>query len=199
MGRPKQLHPDNTRSRAVKAADVLLHQHGYMGVSMEHIAKHTGIRKASLYHHFPDGKDQIVLEIAERMIEFDAQGFQAAFEAHTTVRQRLEAMAHFSFQDTRQTNAVLRDAARFMPADHQRRIGHLFFERLFEPVRATFSAGIASGELGPHDPHFAAFSFLSLLAEMNAPQHQAIWPDLSARVTDLVLNGLSAPVPKESL
>jgi AcrR family transcriptional regulator len=193
MARPKKLDtdPTSTRSRVIEAADALLHQHGYMGVSMEAIAERIGIRKASLYHHFPDGKDQIVLEIGERLVQFDAAGFQTALETHSTVRERLKAMAAFIFKDTRQTNLVLRDAIRFMPAAHQQRLGDLFFIEMFSKVQSVFEAGVQSTELRPHDTRFAAFSFMSLLSEMNAPEHQATWPDLPARVTDLLLSGLT--------
>jgi AcrR family transcriptional regulator len=180
---------DDTRNRAIEAADALLHERGYMGVSMDDIAKQIGIRKASLYHHFPDGKDQIVMALGERLIEFDARGLEAALQ-HANVRDRLEAMARFIFQDTRQTNAVLRDAVRFMATEHQRRIAALFFNRMFAPVQAAFEAGISSSELKPHDTRFATFSFLSLLSEMNAPEHQAAFSNLPNRVTALLLEGL---------
>jgi AcrR family transcriptional regulator len=193
MARPRKsdTDPTSTRSRVLEAADALLHQHGYMGVSMEAIAEQIGIRKASLYHHFPEGKDQIVLEIAQRLIAFDARGFQEAVQDQQTVRARLEAMARFIFRDTRQTNLILRDATRFMPEAHQARIGQLFFSQMFSKVQFVFEAGVQSAELRPHDTHFAAFSFMSLLSEMNAPEHQATWHDLPARVTDLLLNGLA--------
>jgi AcrR family transcriptional regulator len=191
------MRRDDTRTRAIAAADALLHQHGYMGVSMEDIAATIGIRKASLYHHFPDGKDQIVMEIAERLIDFDARGFNAALE-HATTRERLEAMARFIFADTRQTNAVLRDAARFMPNEHQRRIAELFFTQMLQPVQRVFETGISSGELKAHDPRFAAFSFLSLLSEMNAPAHQAAFANLPERVTALVLQGLEPRVQRRT-
>jgi AcrR family transcriptional regulator len=193
MARPKKWDsdPTSTRSRVIEAADALLHQHGYMGVSMEAIAERIGIRKASLYHHFPEGKDQIVLEIAERLIQFDAQGFEEALQNEQTAHARLEAMAHFIFKDTRQTNLVLRDSSRFMPEGHQHRIGQLFFSEMFPKVQSVFEAGINNAELRPHDTRFAAFSFLSLLSEMNAPEHQAAWPDLPAQITDLLLNGLA--------
>jgi AcrR family transcriptional regulator len=193
MARPKKSDsdPTSTRSRVLEAADALLHQHGYMGVSMDAIAQHIGIRKASLYHHFPDGKDQIVLEIAQRLIEFDARGFQDAVQDQPTVRARLEAMARFIFRDTRQTNLILRDATRFMPEAHQQRIGQLFFSEMFSKVQSVFEDGVKNAELRPHDTRFAAFSFMSLLSEMNAPEHQALWQDLPARVTDLLLNGLA--------
>jgi AcrR family transcriptional regulator len=201
MARPKKSNsdPTNTRSRVIEAADALLHQHGYMGVSMDAIAERIGIRKASLYYHFPDGKDQIVLEIAERLIQFDAQGFEEAIQTEQTARARLEAMARFIFKDTRQTNLVLRDSSRFMPQEHQQKIAQLFFSQMFPKVQSVFETGIKNAELRPHDTRFATFSFLSLLSEMNAPEHQTAWNDLPTQITDLLLNGLTVqPKPPRS-
>ena len=192
MPRPKKHQTEDTRARAIEAADALLHQHGYHGVSMDAIAEQVGIRKASLYHHFPDGKDQIMLSIGERLIKFDAQGFQNALETAKTVRERLEAMAAFIFRDKRQTNRILRDTLRFMPLEHQQILGSGFFGQIFAKAHEVFETGIATGELRPHDTRFSTFAFLSLLSEMNAADHQKTWSDLPARVTNVLLNGLSA-------
>jgi AcrR family transcriptional regulator len=190
MPRPQKHQSENTRARAIEAADALLHQHGYHGVSMDAIAKNIGIRKASLYHHFPEGKDQIMLEIAERLIEFDSLGFQNALETGNTVRQRLEAMAVFIFKDKRQTNRVLRETMRFMPLEHQHVLGSGFFGQIFAKAHQVFESGIANGELRSHDTRFSAFAFLSLLSEMNAPDHQKTWSDLPARISSILLSGL---------
>jgi AcrR family transcriptional regulator len=190
MARPRKTTTEDTRSRAIEAADALLHQHGYLGVSMEAIAEQVGVRKASLYHHFPAGKDQIMLEIGERLIEFNANGFQNALTSRT-VRERLEAMAAFIFQDTNRTNNTLIETMRFMPAEHQQRIGTLFYQQMFAKVHEVFETGSRNGELRPHDTRFSTFAFLSLLSEMNRTEHQMTWPDLPQRVTDMLLIGLN--------
>lgn len=38
----------------------LFRQHGYDGATLAKISKATGLGKASLYHHFPGGKDEMV-------------------------------------------------------------------------------------------------------------------------------------------
>lgn len=39
----------------------LFREQGYDGVSLANIAEATGLGKASLYHHFPGGKDEMVM------------------------------------------------------------------------------------------------------------------------------------------
>lgn len=191
MSRPKKQDTDNTKARALEAADALLHQYGYLGVSMDAVAGAIGIRKASLYHHFPGGKDELMMTIAERLIEYDADGFQRSIESHQTARERLEAMADFIFSDRRQTDRVLRDALRFMPEAHQKSISEGFFRHLFSRVRATFEHGVTQGEFRAHDTELSAWAFLGLVSELNG-ESNAARPDLAARVVGMLVDGLHA-------
>ncbi len=197
MPRPPKHQSEHTRARALESADGLLHQHGYLGVSMDSIADRVGIRKASLYHHFPDGKDQIMLEIGEHWVDKFKHGFQNAFQTGSTVRQRLEAIAAFVFQDTRQTNRVLQNTIPHLPLEHQQTLGAGFYLHIFGTTQNVFETGIQTGELRPHDTRFSAFAFLSLLSEMGAADHQKTWADLPTRVTSILLNGLEADTAKE--
>ena len=50
----------------------LFRQYGYDGASLSKISQATGLGKASLYHHFPGGKDEMVeavLDYLERWLE----------------------------------------------------------------------------------------------------------------------------------
>jgi AcrR family transcriptional regulator len=197
MPRPPKHQTQNTRARALDAADGLLHEHGYLGVSMDSIADQIGIRKASLYHHFPEGKDQIMLEIANKHIGLNKDGLQDALNAGETVRERLQAMAVFIFKDTRRTHRVLKDTIHFLSLEHQQALGAGFFDHIFGNVHCVFETGVKTGELKPHDTRFSTFAFLSLVSEMNVVEHQKTWLDLASRVTGILLDGLEANTLKE--
>ena len=50
----------------------LFRQHGYDGTTLSKISEATGLGKASLYHHFPGGKDEMVetvLDYLERWMD----------------------------------------------------------------------------------------------------------------------------------
>ncbi|ARV61822.1 TetR family transcriptional regulator [Nostocales cyanobacterium HT-58-2] len=49
-------------------------QYGYEGATLSRISQATGLGKASLYHHFPNGKQ----EMAEAVLEYVSQWFHAA-------------------------------------------------------------------------------------------------------------------------
>lgn len=188
MPRPRKQDAQDTRELALAAADRLLHEHGYLGVSMDAVAEAAGVRKASLYHHFPEGKEQLVLEIAERAIRHDAQGIERAVETGATAQERLRNVAAFVFRERRRTDRVLQDAARFMPAEHGRHVYGLFLDHHFTPVRAVLEDGVASGELRPHDTERGAWAFLGLVSEMNMlPDDNR--DDLAEFVAGLFVNG----------
>ena len=50
----------NTRDRMVEGAARLLAENGLEGTSFSEVLEYTGAPRGSLYHHFPDGKDEMV-------------------------------------------------------------------------------------------------------------------------------------------
>jgi TetR/AcrR family transcriptional regulator, lmrAB and yxaGH operons repressor len=51
--------PVDTRNRILRAALRLFRQHGYHGVGINDILAQAQAPKGSMYHHFPDGKEEI--------------------------------------------------------------------------------------------------------------------------------------------
>ena len=190
MPRPKKQDAQDTRENALKAADTLLHEYGYLGMSMDAVAKAVGVRKASLYHHFPEGKEELMLTLAERNIAHDASGFQKAISAHGSAQAQLEAVAFFFLQADVQTSRVLRDALRFMPEMHQRLIGQKFYGELYSRVQNIFDEGVAGGEFRPHDTEFSSWAFLGLVSELGTLEGRAN-KMLSEQIVELMVHGLS--------
>ena len=54
-----------SKQKILKVASELFSEFGFLGVSMEDIAKHLGITKAALYYHFRS-KKEIYLKVLER-------------------------------------------------------------------------------------------------------------------------------------
>ncbi|HEX4885839.1 MAG TPA: TetR/AcrR family transcriptional regulator, partial [Casimicrobiaceae bacterium] len=51
-----------TRARLLAAAVMLLRRSGLAGAGINEIVRESGAPKGSVYHHFPQGKEQIVTE-----------------------------------------------------------------------------------------------------------------------------------------
>src|SRR5262245_59503221 len=58
MARPKL-----DDSKLLDVLTRLFREHGYEGASLTRIAAATGLQRASLYHRFPGGKDEIALRV----------------------------------------------------------------------------------------------------------------------------------------
>jgi AcrR family transcriptional regulator len=66
--RPVQQRSRETFDAIVEACTGLLAERGYARTTTNHIADRAGVNIASLYEYFP-GKDAIVAQVAERMVE----------------------------------------------------------------------------------------------------------------------------------
>ena len=71
-----------TRERMLEATARLLHQRGYRGVNLNDILTESDAPRGSLYHHFHEGKDQLVQEAmlreVQRIDRFLLDGFHEA-------------------------------------------------------------------------------------------------------------------------
>jgi AcrR family transcriptional regulator len=57
--------PNDTRDRMVAGAARLLAQRGLQETSFSEVLDLTGAPRGSIYHHFPDGKDQLVADAVD--------------------------------------------------------------------------------------------------------------------------------------
>lgn len=55
----------DSRTRMVQSAALLLRERGLSGTSFRDVIEHSGAPRGSIYHHFPDGKRQLVREAVE--------------------------------------------------------------------------------------------------------------------------------------
>ncbi|OQW44469.1 MAG: hypothetical protein A4S12_03380 [Proteobacteria bacterium SG_bin5] len=58
--------PKGARDALLDQLHQLFREGGFDGVSIGDVSKLTGLGKSSLYHHFPGGKDDMALAVAER-------------------------------------------------------------------------------------------------------------------------------------
>lgn len=67
-------------------------EHGYEGSSLSLLSKATGLGRSSLYHHFPNGKEDMAKAALDSVLSsFDEQVLSPLREADKTPEQRLRA------------------------------------------------------------------------------------------------------------
>jgi AcrR family transcriptional regulator len=200
------MSPENTREQFLDGfADQLL-ESGYRGISLKTIAEAAGIQRPSLYHHFPDGKEQIYTEVALRMIETDAARVQQAISTPGGLRDRLGALALLHADDPRKIALDQRiyDATRYVSDETRTVVSTRYVEGLLAPVQAMMASAVAAGELRDVDPDFLTSTFFGMAQVVEGiPEDVAMPPDkrggprpttadLANGVVELFLSGAAA-------
>lgn len=201
VGRPRRsesVEPMETRARMLESAELLLAQKGYAGVSMDAIAKQIGITKATLYHYFPAGKDDLILAVAHQVLQRHQEGISQAIAHEVAPRDQLKAIARWMFSGNGQVDRILRDAGRFLPESHSTAIFRGFMESLYMPIQNVLKAGIAEGDFRPHDTAFMAWTVLTLLGGFEAHRQHMAPEELAYRLTEIIFNGIAPTEPKSA-
>ncbi len=200
------MSPDSTRDRILEGfADQLL-EYGYRGISLQAITESVGIKRPSLYYHFPEGKEQIYTEVALRMIDDDGEGVRNALEG-SDLRTSLVALAMLHTDDARKAALDQRifDATRYVSDDTRTVVSTRYVARLLAPVRQLMADAVDAGVLRDVDPELLMQSFFGMTnAVQDLPADVGMPVDkrgggrppalvLAERVVDLFLQGAAAP------
>ncbi len=70
----------------------LFRQYGYDGATLAKISQATGLGKASLYHHFPGGKDEMVAAVLDYLEQWLGQHILGALHSQGNALTRLQRM-----------------------------------------------------------------------------------------------------------
>ncbi|MGP4020502.1 TetR/AcrR family transcriptional regulator [Saccharopolyspora sp. 5N708] len=65
MGKVLTAKGAATRARIIEGAAELLREHSVENTTLDHIRTHTATSKSQLFHYFPEGKEQLLLAVAE--------------------------------------------------------------------------------------------------------------------------------------
>lgn len=81
-----------SRDEVVDRLMLVIRRRGYDGASLTELSRATGLGKSSLYHHFPQGKDDMVREVLDRLEKQLRESLFTPLSGSGTPRRRLEAM-----------------------------------------------------------------------------------------------------------
>ncbi len=189
-------------ARVLDVAEQLFIQHGYAAVTLRTIADALGMRQASLYYHFPEGKEQLFVAMATRVFERHRVGLQAVIESATgDLSLQLQAVADW-FGSQPPIN-LLGMMHADMPALSKTAAAHLsqrVHGALFLPLRQLFVQAQTCGEIRPLNPDLLAGCFLSMMNGLNFALQQPNAPTRQAMVQDIItllLDGLHPRLGKD--
>lgn len=73
-------------------------QCGYDGASMEALAQATGLRKSSLYHRFPGGKEQMAQEVLKTVAQWIKTHVLSVSQLPIPVEEKLDQVIHHFYE-----------------------------------------------------------------------------------------------------
>ena len=82
----------DTKSLIVEIATKLFQQKGYIGVGLNEILKACNISKGSLYHHFPNGKEELLIACLQTVNEAITMDIEEIFKKYPTTKEAIKAM-----------------------------------------------------------------------------------------------------------
>jgi AcrR family transcriptional regulator len=151
---PAAGDPDSSsREKIIDTSEALFARHGYAGVGLSEVAERVGLRKSSLFHHFPS-KATLYVAVLERVLGSIHERVRAALEREGSPLVRLERWLD-SLLDTLAENpqfAPLLLRALFekdvTSPDETRGLDEAL-DRILGGVRTVLEAGVASGSFRP--------------------------------------------------
>jgi AcrR family transcriptional regulator len=185
------------RERVIEAAGRLFAERGYRAVTLKDIAGEVGIRHASLYHHFPNGKEQLFIEVTERNLARHRDGMAAALAAVPgDVRAQLKAVARWLLSQppmdlVRMVNSdmpVIEPAAAL-------RLSELAFSTMIEPLEHILHQAQQHGEIADADRWLVAGGLLGMIDSLHAVPDYALREsedrtEMADTLIDVMLDGL---------
>lgn len=84
----------STRDRLIQTSALLFRKKGYHGVGLAEILAATGLPKGSLYHHFPNGKQDLAIASAEWASAGMERIIRDAFESATSFQDGATTLCH---------------------------------------------------------------------------------------------------------
>jgi TetR/AcrR family transcriptional regulator, cholesterol catabolism regulator len=161
---PRPVDPQ-LKERVLTTAERLFHERGYAAVSMQDLAEALGMRKASLYHYAPAGKERLFVEVMERqLLAHGAAVRHGIAHAGSELGAQLRAVAAWAIAHA--PLGLLAVQHIDLPAlgtQHTSQLEHILDEQLWQPIHQLFVAAEQSGAVRPGHADLYTGAFLSML------------------------------------
>jgi len=82
----------DTKSLIIDMTTTLFQQKGYLGIGLNEILKACEISKGSLYHHFPNGKEELLIACLHSLNEAITTDMEEIFQHHSSTQAATQAM-----------------------------------------------------------------------------------------------------------
>ncbi|HEK9099829.1 TPA: TetR/AcrR family transcriptional regulator [Bacillus pseudomycoides] len=82
----------DTKSLIIDTATSLFQQKGYKSVGLNEILKACNVTKGALYHHFPNGKEELLITCLQTLNEAITTDIKAIFKEHLSAKETTQSL-----------------------------------------------------------------------------------------------------------
>ncbi len=188
--------PKLAKERLLDTAERLFSRKGFTATTLRDVSSALGLSHASLYYHFPGGKEDLFAAVTERNILRHGAGLSASMDSGGPgIRGRLQGAAAWLLSQA--PLDLIRMAESDMPAlrpEVARRLLNLLYEQMLLRLQQSLETAVASGELGPAtDTGLIAGAFIGFVESLHSVPDFAVRrsrADMANELIDVVLKGL---------
>ncbi len=194
-----------SRDRILDGAEQLFSKRGYNAVSLLDVAKAVHMRKPSLYHHFPGGKEELFTAVHERMFARIGDALDTllvgvsdeAGDGDNLLEKGLYAAAGwFLRQPPMFLLSMLHNDMPDLSDEAQQRLIASSYGVIMGPLVDLVRRASERGDAKGINPHIIAGGFLSLLEGTMIASGMGFGADVSAMVyssVDMLVYGAATP------
>ncbi|WP_277584983.1 TetR/AcrR family transcriptional regulator [Psychrobacillus antarcticus] len=136
----------DTKSHLIETATTLFQQKGYKTVGLNEILKACNVTKGALYHHFPNGKDELLVTCLLALKEDITTDIQTIFSKHLSTKDAIISMIDtlihsfektgtitgYTFSSIVSEMATMSEEVRKACSDLYENIEHIYCTKLLE-------------------------------------------------------------------
>ncbi|MEA2573957.1 MAG: hypothetical protein QOH93_1255 [Chloroflexia bacterium] len=181
------------KERVLHVAEEMFLSRCYSSVTLRDIAAEVGIKEASLYYHFPGGKEELFLAVLHRSMAAYRTGLEHAANEGRDLREKLTKMALW-FLSRRQLNLQLITDSDLAEIDPSKRpeVERSAYESLVKPLVKMLSEAEAAGESASYNKEVVAGAVLNTMCDLhNAVRYSTVTSEEALTdVVDMLVDGL---------
>lgn len=97
----------DTKSLLIDTATTLFQQKGYKNVGLNEILKACNVTKGALYHHFPNGKEELLITCLHSLNEAITTDIEAIFSRHQSPEDAIHSMIDKLIHNFESNNTII--------------------------------------------------------------------------------------------